>query len=42
MAASLIEIIKYFGLDVKIINNLTQSEILYLIRRYYSEISSSS
>lgn len=39
---TLSEIIKYFGLDNKIdIKKLTQSDIIYLIQKYYSEVAAS-
>ena len=38
--APLIEILKYFGIEDKVdITNLTQEEIIILIRAYYESLS---
>lgn len=37
---SISEILKYFGLDITLAKSLSQGQIIYLIKKYYSEIKS--
>lgn len=38
---SILEILKYFGLDTSLARTLNQSQLIYLIKKYYSEVKSS-